>query len=77
MMTPPLIPLRRILHRKVGFLTIRQTTQVTILVGVMVTEGAMGVVVRDGVMHPSTGGTTTALHRTVRLHILHRLTSTA
>ena len=48
MTTPPLIALRRILHRRVGFLTIRQTVQVTILVGVMVTEGAMGLVVTEG-----------------------------
>ena len=34
----------------------------------------MGVEVTEGVMHPSTGGTTSALHRTVRLHPLHRLT---
>ena len=34
----------------------------------------MGVEVTEGVMHPSTGGTTSALHRTVRLHPLHRVT---
>ena len=36
--------------------------------------GVMVVVVTEGVMHHAMGGTTLALHQTVRLHLLDRLT---
>ena len=68
--TPLLTPLRRILRRRVGFQTIRQTTRAITRVGVMVTEGRWGVTV-----HPDTGGIISAHHQTVRRTLLARLTA--